>query len=85
VALHFYDILYLSAVKYNPMTTEVIFIRVTGDPGPTWKAKKATNSDIFLIRVYAEPGILPLQHEMGSPWPLPQLIKFSSGSKTLRA
>jgi hypothetical protein len=62
------------------MTKEVIFIRVIGVPGPTWRAKKARNSDIYLIRVYVEPGILPLNIR----WGLHSLLTFTALSQLVK-
>jgi len=42
------------------MTADLTFIRVAGDPGPNWRSKKGKNSAIYFIRVYTDPGILPV-------------------------
>ena len=62
---HFCEIQYLSPVKYDPMTADLTFIRVTWDPGPNWRARKGENSANYFIRVYTDPGILPVNIRWG--------------------
>jgi hypothetical protein len=49
------DIYYLSAVKYDPATTDLIFIRVNIYPGPGEGNLQLTSEPIYFIRVTIYP------------------------------
>jgi hypothetical protein len=57
--LHYCDINYLSAVNYDPVTTDLIFIRVSIYPGPGKGGLQLIFKPIYCIRVTIYPATLP--------------------------
>ncbi len=56
LTLHNCDIYYLSAVKYDPETTDLIFIRVNIYPGPEEGDLQLISEPIYFIRVSIYPA-----------------------------
>jgi hypothetical protein len=56
LTLHNCDIYYLSAVKYDPATTDLIFIRVNIYPGPGEGGLQLISEPVYFIRVTIYPA-----------------------------
>jgi hypothetical protein len=59
LTLHFFDIYYLSAVNYDPVTSDLIFIRVSIYPGPGKGGLQLILKPIYFIRVTIYPATFP--------------------------
>jgi hypothetical protein len=59
LTLHKCDIYYLSAVKYDPATTDLIFIRVYIYPGPGEGDLQLISEPVYFIRVTIYPAAFP--------------------------
>ncbi len=56
LTLHNYDIYYLSAAKYDPATTDLIFIRINIYPGPGEGDLQLISEPVYFIRVIIYPA-----------------------------
>ena len=70
LTLHYCDIYYLSAVNYDPVTTDLIFIRVSIYPGPGKGGLQLILKPIYFIRVTIYPATFP--HNIGRGHYLPR-------------
>jgi hypothetical protein len=70
LTLHYCDIYYLSAVNYDPVTTNLIFIRVSIYPGPGKGGLQLILKPIYFIRVTIYPATFP--HNIGRGHYLPR-------------
>jgi hypothetical protein len=72
LTLHYCELYYLSAVNYDPVTTGLIFIRVSIYPGPGKGGLLLILKPIYFIRVTIYPATFP--HNIGRghylPWGL---------------
>jgi hypothetical protein len=59
LTLHNCDIYYLSAVKYDPATTDLIFVRVNIYPGPGEGDLQLISEPVYFIRVTIYPAAFP--------------------------
>ena len=59
LTLHYCDIYYLSAVNYDPVTTDLIFIRVSIYPGTGKGGLQLILKPIYFIRVTIYPATFP--------------------------
>ncbi len=59
LTLHYCDIYYLSAVNYDPATTDLIFIRVNIYPWPGEGGLQLIFKPVYFIRVTIYPATIP--------------------------
>ncbi len=59
LTLHYCEIYYLSAVNYDPATTDLILIRVNIYPGPGEGGLQLILKPIYFIRVTIYPATIP--------------------------
>jgi hypothetical protein len=59
LTLHYCEIYYLSAVNYDPATTDLIFIRVNIYPGPGEGGLQLISKPVYFIRVTIYPATIP--------------------------